>query len=63
VVSALDGRVAQAGREESESGERCGEPWEGCSPFIGAGGVPGSGGRAINAGVNGFNAIEGVNGR
>jgi hypothetical protein len=60
VVSALGERVSQAGREGSVSGERFGEPWEGCSPFIGAGGVPGRGGRAINAGVNGFNAIEGV---
>jgi hypothetical protein len=63
VVSALGERVAQAGREECVSGERCGEPWEGCSPFIGAGGVPGRGGRAINTSVNGFNAIEGVKGR
>jgi hypothetical protein len=55
--------VAQAGREGSVSGERCGELWEGCSPFIGAGGAPGRGGQAINAGVNGFNAIEGVKGR
>jgi hypothetical protein len=49
--------------KENESGERCGELWGGCSPFIGAGGAPGSGGRAINAGVNGFNAIEDVKGR
>jgi hypothetical protein len=27
------------------SGERCGEAREGCSPFIGAGGAPGRGGR------------------
>jgi hypothetical protein len=48
---------------ENESGERCGEARGGCSPFIGAGGAPGRGGRAVNAGVNGFNAIEGVKGR
>jgi hypothetical protein len=29
-------------------------------PFIGVGGVPGRGGRELIAGVNGFNAIEGV---
>jgi hypothetical protein len=63
VVSALGERVAQAGREGSVSGERCGELWEGCSPFIGAGGAPGRGGRAINASVNSFNTIEGVKGR
>jgi hypothetical protein len=63
VVSALGERVAQAGRDGSVRGERCGELWERCSPFIGAGGAPGRGGRAINAGVNGFNAIEGVKGR
>jgi hypothetical protein len=45
---------------ENESGESCGEARGGCSPFIGAGGAPGGGGRAVNAGVNGFNAIEGV---
>jgi hypothetical protein len=48
---------------ENESGERCGEARGGCSPFIGAEGAPGRGGRAINVGVNGFNAIEGVKGR
>jgi hypothetical protein len=48
---------------ENESGERCGEARGGCLPFIGAGGAPGRGGRAVNAGVNGFNAIEGVKGR
>jgi hypothetical protein len=30
---------------KNESGERCGELWGGCSPFIGAGGVAGRGGR------------------
>jgi hypothetical protein len=49
VVSALGERVAHAGREGSVSGERCGEPWEGCTPFIGVGGVPGRGGRALMA--------------
>jgi hypothetical protein len=42
---ALDERVAQAGREGSVSGERCGELWGGCSPFIGVGGAAGRGGR------------------
>jgi hypothetical protein len=60
VLSALGERVAQARRERSLSEERCGELWEGCSPFIGAGGAPGRGGRVINAGANGVNAIEGV---
>jgi hypothetical protein len=60
---ALGERVAQAGREGNVNGERCGELWGGCSPFIGAGGAAGRGGRAVNAGVNGFNAIEGVKGR
>jgi hypothetical protein len=45
---------------ENESGGRCGEARGGCSPFIGAGGAPGRSGRAVNADVNGFNAIEGV---
>jgi hypothetical protein len=31
--------------------------------FIGAGGAPGTGGRELIAGVNGFNAIEGVKAR
>jgi hypothetical protein len=48
---------------ENESGERCGEAQGGCSPFIGARGAPGRGGRAVNASVNGFNAIEDVKGR
>jgi hypothetical protein len=42
---ALGERVAQAGREGNVSGERCGELWGGCSPFIGAGGAAGRGGR------------------
>jgi hypothetical protein len=62
VTVALGERVAQAGREGNVSGERCGELWGGCSPFIGAGGAAGRGGRAVNTGVNGFNAIEGVKG-
>jgi hypothetical protein len=32
-------------------------------PFVGAGGVPVRGGRELIAGVNGFNAIEGVKAR
>jgi hypothetical protein len=55
VVSALDERKARARRGGNVSGERCGEAQGGCSPFIGAGGgVAG----AVNADVNGFNAIE-----
>jgi hypothetical protein len=41
---ALGERAAQAGREGNRSGERCGEARGGCSPFIGAGGAPGTGG-------------------
>jgi hypothetical protein len=37
--------LAQAGRDGNRSGERCGEARGGCSPFIGAGGAPGRGGR------------------
>jgi hypothetical protein len=44
-MATLGERVAQAGREGSVSGERCGEHWRGCSPFIGAGGAAGRGGR------------------
>jgi hypothetical protein len=44
-TAALGERVAQAGREGSVSGERCGELWGGCSPFIGARGAAGRGGR------------------
>jgi hypothetical protein len=62
-TAALGERVAQAGREGSVSGERCGEHWGGCSPFIGAGGAAGRGAGAVNAGVSGVNAIEGVKGR
>jgi hypothetical protein len=61
-TAALGERVAQAGREGNMSGERCGELWGGCSPFIGAGGAAGRGGRAVNAGVNVFNTIEGIKG-
>jgi hypothetical protein len=32
-------------------------------PFIGAGGATGRGGQELIAGVNGFNAIEGVKAR
>jgi hypothetical protein len=58
VVSALGEREARARREGNESRERCGEARGGCSPFIGAGGVAGRGGRAVNAGVDVFNDIE-----
>jgi hypothetical protein len=44
-AATLGERAAQAGREGKRSGERCGEAQGGCSPFIGAGGVPGWGGR------------------
>jgi hypothetical protein len=44
-TAALGERVAQVGREGSVSGERCGELWGGCSPFIGAEGAAGRGGR------------------
>jgi hypothetical protein len=57
-AATLGERAAQAGREGNRSGERCGEARGGCSPFIGAGGAPGRGGRAVNTDVNGFNAIE-----
>jgi hypothetical protein len=59
VVSALGEREARAQREGNETGERCGEAQGGCSPFIGSGGATGRGGRAVNAGVNVFNDIEG----
>jgi hypothetical protein len=44
-MAELGERVAQAGREGNVSGERCGELWGGCSPFVGAGGAAGRGGR------------------
>jgi hypothetical protein len=44
-TAALGERVAEAGRERSVSGERCGELWGGCSPFIGVGGAAGRGGQ------------------
>jgi hypothetical protein len=62
-TAALGERVAQVGREGNVSGERCSELWGGCSPFIGAGEQRGGVARAVNAGVNGVNAIEGVKGR
>jgi hypothetical protein len=62
-MAALGERVAQAGREGSVSGERCGELWGGCSPFIGVGEQRGGVAGAVNAGINGVNAIEGVKGR
>jgi hypothetical protein len=45
VTATLGERVAQAGRQGSVSGERCGELRGECSPFIGAGGAAGRGGR------------------
>jgi hypothetical protein len=45
VVSVLGEGKARARREGNVSGERCGEAWGGCSPFIGAGGAPGRGGQ------------------
>jgi hypothetical protein len=44
-MAVLSERVARVGREGSVSGERCGELWGGCSPFIGVGGAAGRGGR------------------
>jgi hypothetical protein len=44
-MAALGERVAQARREGNVSGGRYGELWGGCSPFIGAGGAAGRGGR------------------
>jgi hypothetical protein len=58
VVSALGERKARAWREGNVSGERCGEARGGCSPFIGLGERRGGVVGAVNAGVNGFNAIE-----
>jgi hypothetical protein len=57
-AATLGERVVPVGREGNRSGQRCGEARRGCSPFIGADGVLGRGGRAVNTGVNGFNAIE-----
>jgi hypothetical protein len=44
-TATLGERVAQVGKEVNVSGERCVELWGGCSPFIGAGGAAGRGGR------------------
>jgi hypothetical protein len=44
-AAALGERKARAWKEGNRSGERCGEARGGCSPFIGAGGAPGRGGR------------------
>jgi hypothetical protein len=63
VVPALGERKARAWREGNVSGERCGELWGWCSPFIGAGEQRGGVAGAVNTGVNGFNAIEGVKSR
>jgi hypothetical protein len=61
-TAALCERVGQAGREGNVSGERCGELWEGCSPFIGAGEKRGGVAGAINTDINVFNPIEGIKG-
>jgi hypothetical protein len=45
VLSALGERKARAWRERNVSGERCGELWGWCSPFIGAEGTARWGGR------------------
>jgi hypothetical protein len=57
-AAALGEREARAWREAKRGWERCGELRGWCSPFIGVGGAPGRGGRGVNTGVNGFNAIE-----
>jgi hypothetical protein len=57
-AAALGERASQAGREGNRSGERCGEAQGGWSPFIGAGERRGGVAGAVNASVNGFNAIE-----
>jgi hypothetical protein len=44
-AAVLGEMAAQARGEENRSGERCGEARGGCSPFIGAEGAPGRGGR------------------
>jgi hypothetical protein len=44
-MAVLGERVAQVGRVGSVSGERCGELWGGCLPFIGVGGAARRGGR------------------
>jgi hypothetical protein len=44
-VAALGERKARVWREAKRGWKRCGEPWGWCSPFIGAGGAPGRGGR------------------
>jgi hypothetical protein len=44
-AATLGERAVQAGREGNRSGERCSQARGGCSPFIGAGGAPGRGGR------------------
>jgi hypothetical protein len=57
-AAALGEREARASREAKRGWERCGELRGWCSPFIGVGGAPGMGGRGVNTGVNGFNAID-----
>jgi hypothetical protein len=62
-TAALGERVAQAGREGNVNGERCGELWEGARLLLGPGEQRGGVAGAVNAGVNVFNAIEGVKSR
>jgi hypothetical protein len=57
-AAVLGERAAQAGRGGNRSGERCGEARGGCSPFIGVGEHRGGVAGVVNAGTNGFNAIE-----
>jgi hypothetical protein len=64
-ASALGEDTAQACREGKEAGERCGATRGWCSPFIGAGGAPGSKCRWVMAGdlrSTPLMAGEGVNG-
>jgi hypothetical protein len=44
-AAVLGESAAQAGRDGNRSGERCAKPRGGCSPYIGARGAPGRGGR------------------
>jgi hypothetical protein len=57
-AAALGERATPAGREGNRTVERCGEARGGCSPFIGPREHRGGVAEAVNAGINGFNAIE-----